>query len=213
MNSLKVGLYEVLTAFALFGLVYLYLGTLHDALIINPSFVEGGLIVLFVVTAVATEAMVASSFRPTRAHLLGFNILIAAVITQQGWGHVEILKGLLGVALMTAVLRMLIATIAMRKSKIAVRRFTSGLVGLVVLSATAWMGFLQVEDAYYSYYLFPKFKEGYIAPTRWQDFVFISVFWVVAILLFYVSYRLLKYAFKHGSRPTGPAPTPSLSHT
>lgn len=85
----------------------------------------------------------------------------------------------------------------MRTSTTTVRRFTSGLVGLVVLSATAWMGFLQVEVAYYNYYLFPKLKEGYIAPTRWQDFVFISVFWVVATLLFYVPYRLLKYAFKH----------------
>ena len=109
--------------------------------------------------------------------------------------------------------RIMIGFISMRPSIRAVRRFTSGLVGLVLLLATAWMAFLQIEDAYYSYYLFPKFKEGYIAPTRWQDFAFMIAFWLGAILLFYLSYRLLKYAFRRKTEPSGPVPHAPLSHT
>lgn len=53
------------------------------------------------------------------------------------------------------------------------------------------------ERIYYDYYFYPKVKEGYIMPTRWQDFVGHVVFLGGTILVLYLSYRLLKYAFRH----------------
>jgi hypothetical protein len=53
------------------------------------------------------------------------------------------------------------------------------------------------ERIYYDYYFYPKVKEGYIMPTRWQDFVGHAVLLGATILVLYLSYRLLKYAFHH----------------
>jgi hypothetical protein len=33
-------------------------------------------------------------------------------------------------------------------------------------------------------------------PLRWQDVVFIAGVWSILLMLFYVSYRLLKFAFR-----------------
>ncbi len=74
------------------------------------------------------------------------------------------------------------------------RRITSALVGGSLLVAAAVEAYLLGKDAYYSYYFFPKFKDLYIAPTRWQDFVSLLLTWGTVFLLFYLSYRLLKYA-------------------
>jgi len=39
-------------------------------------------------------------------------------------------------------------------------------------------------------------KYGVRTPLRWQDIAFLAVFWRIAVGLAYVSYRLLKYAFR-----------------
>jgi len=46
--------------------------------------------------------------------------------------------------------------------------------------------------------LYPKVKENYIMPTRWQDFVGLAMFLGATIIILYLSYRLLKYALRRG---------------
>jgi hypothetical protein len=76
------------------------------------------------------------------------------------------------------------------------RRLAQGLTGGVLLVATIATMYNMGVSAYYNYYLYPKVKEGYIMPLRWQDIVFLVIFWSIAIALFYVSCRLLKAAFR-----------------
>ena len=75
------------------------------------------------------------------------------------------------------------------------RRVTSALVGGPLFLAGAFATYSLGKDAYFNYYLFPKFKTAYIAPTRWQDFAALPILWCGSFLLLYLSYRLLKYAF------------------
>jgi len=51
---------------------------------------------------------------------------------------------------------------------------------------------------YYEYVLFPKLKaeDHYIAPTRWQDFAFLAIFWTSAVVLSIVSFLLIRFAMK-----------------
>jgi hypothetical protein len=58
------------------------------------------------------------------------------------------------------------------------------------------------EKAYYDYIFYPSVKEGYIIPTRWQDIVALILLWVGTLLLVYLSYRLLRYAFRPKSAGT-----------
>jgi hypothetical protein len=46
----------------------------------------------------------------------------------------------------------------------------------------------------------PKEKYGVLSPLRWQDVVSIASFYVVLLLLGYLSFRLLKYSFRHRGR-------------
>ena len=84
----------------------------------------------------------------------------------------------------------------MQSSKVGVRRFASGLVGVSLLLSGLYTAYNLGEQAYYDYFFYPKVKEGYIKPTRWQDIVTLMVLWGGTILLLYLSYRLLKYAFR-----------------
>lgn len=97
---------------------------------------------------------------------------------------------------------MLVGISSLQRSKVGVRRFASALAGGSLLLAIAWAGFNLAEQAYYNYYFFPEFKEGYIMPTRSRDVVALAVLWGVIFLLLYVSYRLLKYAFRAPNVPT-----------
>ena len=56
------------------------------------------------------------------------------------------------------------------------------------------------EDLYYNYYFYPRVKDGHIIPARWQDIVALIVLWGGTILLLYVAYRLLRYAFRGRGR-------------
>jgi len=57
--------------------------------------------------------------------------------------------------------------------------------------------YLQSFGFYLGHYVIPELKYGVPTPLRWQDIAWLALFWPVAIVLSYVSYRLLKYAFQH----------------
>jgi hypothetical protein len=80
------------------------------------------------------------------------------------------------------------------------RRLMSGLSGFLILLAALFETYNLVEGAYYDYFFFPRVKkEEYIIPARWQDIVARIVLWGGTILLLYIAYRLLKYAFRRGA--------------
>jgi len=64
------------------------------------------------------------------------------------------------------------------------------LVGALVVACRGSLGF------YEEYYFIPKEKYGILTPLRWQDVLFLVSFYLLMIVLFYVSYRLLKHAFR-----------------
>ena len=196
MQVLKTAICEALAALGLLGVVEFFLAIQHDPLIIKPTLVMGELITLYVVIATASEALIVSDLRPTLRQSVISNTLVAAIIMLTAWNHPHGLKGMVGIAVITAILRMFVSIVSLRAAKIQVRRFTSILVGGPLLLGTVWTSINLVEQAYYSYYFFPKFKEGYITPTRWQDIVALVVLWGGTILMLYLSYRLLKYAFR-----------------
>ena len=76
-----------------------------------------------------------------------------------------------------------------------VRRLISALSGALICPAALFETYNLFEDFYYNYYLYPRVKDGYIIPARWQDIVALIVLWAGTILLWYVAYRLLRYAF------------------
>jgi hypothetical protein len=76
------------------------------------------------------------------------------------------------------------------------RRLISGLVGSLLLLGTLIEAHFQSCGFYREHYVWPMQKYGVLTPLRWQDVVFLVAFWLVAIGLFYLSYRLLKYALR-----------------
>jgi hypothetical protein len=89
-----------------------------------------------------------------------------------------------------------VADISLRTPKVQVRRFAAALVGGTLLLETFATAYSTGERIYYDYYLYPKVKENYIMPTRWQDFVGLAMFFGATIVILYLSYRLLKYALR-----------------
>jgi hypothetical protein len=90
------------------------------------------------------------------------------------------------------------------------RRLISALTGSLLLLGTLVEGYFQSFGFYQEHYVWPREKYvGVLTPLRWQDIVFLVVFWVVAVGLFYLSFRLLKYALRRESAV--PAPSGSLT--
>jgi len=83
------------------------------------------------------------------------------------------------------------------------RRLFLALLGIGVLGATLTEAYFQSFGFYREHYVWPKEKYGVLSPIRWQDLLFLLVFWPVAIALLYLSYRLLKLAFSTESRRPG----------
>ena len=75
-------------------------------------------------------------------------------------------------------------------------RAIAGLAGVPLLLATLSEAYLQSFGFYAEHYTIPMEKYGVRTPLRWQDIAFLAVFWPIAVGLAYVSYRLLKYAFR-----------------
>ena len=76
------------------------------------------------------------------------------------------------------------------------RRIVSALLGAVLLMGTCVEGYIQSVGFYVEHYVWPEQKYGVLTPLRWQDCVFLVMFWIVAIVVFYLSYRLLKFAIR-----------------
>jgi hypothetical protein len=76
------------------------------------------------------------------------------------------------------------------------RRAIAGLVGIPLLLVTLTEAYFQSFGFYAEHYTFPMEKFGVRTPLRWQDIAFLAVFWPTAVALIYVSYRLLKCAFR-----------------
>jgi hypothetical protein len=195
MRTLKTYMYEVIAALALLGLLYIYLadqGTDQGFL----TRAEVMVVALYVLIAVATEALIVSSLRPEMSRVFVLNVLIAAIVSVSGWMSNASLRVVGCIAIGTLILRLSVAGVSLRAPIVLVRRLTAGLAGSVFLLETLSAIYSTGEQIYYDYYFYPKVKEGFIMPTRWRDFVEQAVFFVIAALVLYLSYRLLKYAFR-----------------
>jgi len=76
------------------------------------------------------------------------------------------------------------------------RRLIPALVGTLLLASTLVEAYFQSFGFYEEHYVWPMEKYGVLTPLRWQDRIFLVGFWFVAIGLLYLSYRLLRYAFR-----------------
>jgi hypothetical protein len=79
------------------------------------------------------------------------------------------------------------------------RRFMPALAGSLLLVGTLVEAYFQSFGFYKEHYVWPMEKYGVLTPLRWQDVAFLVVFWPVALTLFYLSYRLLRYALRRES--------------
>jgi hypothetical protein len=183
-------LYEIITALALLGLAHAYLG--NQRLLPVAQIM---LIALYVLIAMATEALIVSIFQPKVRWLIGLNILVIAIVSVSGWTSGSSLRISASIGIGTGVLRALVAGISLRASRIRVRRITAALVGYTLVAETLAALYSTGKRIYYDYYFYPKVKEGHFIQTRWQDFVGHAVFLGAMILVLYLSSRLLKYAF------------------
>jgi len=84
------------------------------------------------------------------------------------------------------------------------RRLAAALVGMPLLLATTFEAYVGSFGFYNEHYLMPKEKYGVLTPLRWQDIVFLVLFWCVELAAFYCSYRLLRYSVQ--SRPSSSQP-------
>jgi hypothetical protein len=76
------------------------------------------------------------------------------------------------------------------------KQVTARLIGVPLLLGTLWGTYSANLNFYIEYWWMPLYKFGVRTPLRWQDIVFIVAVWSVLLVLFYVSYRLLKFAFR-----------------
>ncbi len=76
------------------------------------------------------------------------------------------------------------------------KRVAAALLGVLLFLATLWGAYSSSHNFYVEYWWMPLDKYGVRTALRWQDIVFMAVVWSVLLMLFYVSYRLLKFAFR-----------------
>lgn len=191
MRTLKICLYEIISALALLGLTHVYFG---DSRLLPLAHVL--LVALYVVIAVATEAVITSSLRPEMWKVISLNVLVAIIVFVSHWTSDSSLKLSAALASGTLLLRVSVAGVSLQARQVWVRRITAALVGGTLLAETLVTLYSTGQRIYYDYYLYPKVKEGYIMPTRSQDFLGHTVFFGITILVLYLCYRLLKYAFR-----------------
>jgi hypothetical protein len=80
------------------------------------------------------------------------------------------------------------------------RRVTAGAAGVSLVFAVLFTAYHTSQRVYYDYYFYPQVKEHYIRPDGRQRLMDV-IFLVGVILLLYLAYRLLRYAFR--GRPVG----------
>lgn len=194
MRTLKLYVYEGITALMLFGIAHVFL---VDQMLLPVGKVM--LIALYAMVVVATEAVIASNLRPEIWQAFTSNLLVAGAVFGSGWTSLDSLKLSVIIATATFVLRLSVAMASLRVSSVVVSRFAAGLVGGTLLLETLFTAYSSGRSMYYDYYFYPMVKDGYVMPLRWQDITFLVVYWFGAITLLYLSYRLLKYALRHQS--------------
>jgi hypothetical protein len=77
------------------------------------------------------------------------------------------------------------------------KRVLAALLGVPLFLVTLWGAYSVNFNFYVQYWWMPLDKYGVRTPLRSQDAVFITAVWSVLLALFYISYRLLKYAIRH----------------
>jgi hypothetical protein len=83
------------------------------------------------------------------------------------------------------------------------RRLASAITGGALLLGAVAGAVRQGVISYQMFYLIPKQKYGVLTPLRWQDITVLVAFLVLAVALFYLSYRLLRYGLQpRSSRST-----------
>jgi hypothetical protein len=76
------------------------------------------------------------------------------------------------------------------------KRIIAGLLGVPLLLLAFYEAYLLSFGFYEKYWTIPIEKIGVRLPLRWQDIFFVVAAWSILLMLFYVSYRLVKYAFR-----------------
>jgi len=87
------------------------------------------------------------------------------------------------------------------------RRIILAVTGALILGTTLVEAYFQSFGFYKEHHVWPMEKFGVLTPLRWQDKAFLAGFWTLAIVLVYVSYRLLRRAFRRESADRGGWPT------
>src|SRR6266481_4707496 len=75
------------------------------------------------------------------------------------------------------------------------KRVTAALLGVPLSLATLWGAYSLSFNFYVEYLWMPLDKYGVRTPLHWQEIVVMAAVWSVLLALFYVFYRLLKFAF------------------
>jgi len=75
-------------------------------------------------------------------------------------------------------------------------RATAALLGGPLLLVILHEAYFQSFGFYAEHWTIPTEKYGVRMALRWQDIVFLVFIWPILLTLFYVSCRLLKYAFR-----------------
>jgi hypothetical protein len=74
------------------------------------------------------------------------------------------------------------------------KRVLAASLGVPLFLATLWGAYSASFNFYVEYWWMPLDKYGVRTPLRWQDILIMVAVWSVLLVLFYVSYRLLKVA-------------------
>ena len=82
------------------------------------------------------------------------------------------------------------------------QRIITGLVGVPLFLVLLFEAYVQSFGFYAEHWTMPIQKYGVGTALRWQDVAFLVVAWPILIGLFYVSYRLLKCAFRPDRHPS-----------
>jgi len=80
-----------------------------------------------------------------------------------------------------------------------VKRIIALLLSVPILCAALYEAYFQSFGFYAEHWTMPVEKYGVRTALRWQDIAFLALIWPVLLGLFYVSYRLFKYAFRSGA--------------
>ncbi len=76
------------------------------------------------------------------------------------------------------------------------KRVTAALLGVPLLLVILYEAYFQSFGFYAELWTIPIEKYGVRTALRGQDIMFLVFIWPILLMLFYVSCRLLKYAFR-----------------